>query len=83
MALSFFLWDFLGAFLPGLASGAVACAACPELAEADDFSADGAPAVSAAQAGATKIKALNNSSMFFMVVLPLWLKNIHGLPGAG
>ena len=54
-------------------SGA-ACVAC-----ADDGWADGA---SPAQAGTTTIKALKNSSMFFMVHVPsLWLKNIHGLPG--
>ena len=82
LALSFFLWAFLGAFLPGLASGAVACAACPELAEADGLAADGVPAVSPAQAGAT-IKTNKSSSIFFMFPLPLWLKNIYGLPSAG
>lgn len=70
----FFFWAFLGVSLPGWAAGA----ACAELAEAVGLA--GAPAVSAAQAGTAKINALNNSNIFLMVILPLWLKNIHGLP---
>lgn len=82
LAFFFFLWAFLGAFLTGWAAGAVACAGCSELIVADGLAA-GAPDVSAAQAGAAKIKALNNSNIFFMVILPLWLKNICGLPDTG
>jgi hypothetical protein len=57
------------AFLCFLATGFWAgCAAC-----SDDALAEGAGAVSAAQAGTT-IKANSNSSIFFMALLPfLWL----------
>ena len=77
-AAAFFCGFFCGLFLLGflrrfLGRGRHRLAAAGWLA--------GAAAVSAAQAGAAKIKALNNSNIFFMVTLPLWLKNIHGLPG--
>jgi len=60
----FFLRAFLGVPLPGWAAGA----ACAELAEAGGLA--GVPAGSSAQAGTAKNKALSNSSIFFMVILP-------------
>src|SRR3989338_6162510 len=56
---AFFFWAFFGASLAG-------CAACTELVAAGALAA-GASAVSAAQAGTAKIKAINNSNIFFMV----------------
>lgn len=71
---------FFLAFLVFLAFLAVSgWAAFSGMAEAEG-TADAAPAVSAAKAGATKIKAHTNNSNFFMVILPLWLKNKYGLP---
>jgi hypothetical protein len=60
-------------FLPGCAAGA----ACVEACGADD-----AAAMSAAQAGAANIKALNSNSMYFMVTLPFWLKNHSWFSGS-
>ena len=62
LAFFFFFLAFLGVSLPGWS-------ACPELVDADGLA--GAPAVSAAHAGAAKIKAHSNNSNFFMVILPL------------
>jgi hypothetical protein len=64
LAFFFFFLAFLSASLPGWAADT----ACAELAEAGGLA--GALAGSAAQAGAAKIKAHSNSSIFFMVILP-------------
>lgn len=79
--LAFFLEAvFFLAFLVFLAvSGWVAFSG---MAEAEG-TADAAPAVSAAKTGAAKIKAHSNNSNFFMVILPLWLRNKYGLPSTG
>jgi hypothetical protein len=70
VAAAFFFVFFFGfACLSVLAAGA-SCA--EDFAAAACGTADAA-AVSAAQAGRVNIKALNNS-MYFMVMLPLWLK---------
>ena len=68
----FFFLAFLGASLADSAAGAAACAT--------GFSAGAAPA---AQTGAARIKVLNNSSMYFMVLLPFLVveKIIHTSSG--